>query len=130
MKINHFRCPTCGRLYSVQWPAAWCPHHDSSSIQPAPPEWIEADWTRMLPVTRVDSIELPPEADEWYVIEQRNRYGYPNNEIPGTDKREWKKVAGPMSKEDAYAYAESAPRDDVPRHVHYFSLRPGDLMKH
>lgn len=96
--------------------------------QPRPPEWIGSDWERMLPVERVWTLPLPSITDEWYVKEHRNRFGYPNNEIPGKDKAGSKVVAGPLSKEGAYAYAEKLPRDNVPRHVHYFQPVPGDLV--
>lgn len=126
MDLNHFSCATCGRLCSVPWDAAWCLHHEN--VQPQPPDYVDTDWERMLPVTSVETTPLPPEAEEWYVIEQRNPYGYPNNEIPGEDKATWKVIAGPLPREGAYAIVESHPRDDVPRHVHYFRALPKDLI--
>ena len=132
MKTHHFRCPTCGKLCSVPWDAAWCTHHETT--QPRPPAYLDMDWTRMLPITRVDSEDLPADADVWYVIEQRNNYGYPNNEIPGEDKRTWKVVAGPLSQADAYEYARVALRDiidgrKVSDYTHYFTPLPADLVK-
>lgn len=124
---NHFSCQSCGRLCSVPWEAAWCMHHERTL--PHPPEWVDSDWERMLPVTNVETATLPPEAEEWYVTESRNPYGYPNDEIPGDDKATWKVIAGPLSREDAYALAESHPRDDVPAHIHSFRALPGDLIE-
>jgi hypothetical protein len=84
----------------------------------------------MLPITRVDTGPLPDDADDWYVIEQRNPFGYPNNEIPGEDKRTLKVIAGPLSRMGADSYIKtSTVRDDVPRHIHSFRVLPGDLVK-
>ena len=129
-KIYHYRCPKCGRLCSVPWKAAWCTHFETA--QPSEPEYEDFEWARMLPIVRVDTEDLPPEADEYYVVEQRNNYGYPNDEIPGEDKRTWKVIAGPLSRQAAYKLAENHPRDEiegktVPPHVHYFRVIPGDL---
>jgi len=124
--LRHFSCPTCGRLCSVPWDAAWCLH--SETVQPRPPEWLDSNWERMRPVTDVTMRALPEKSDEWYVMEFRNPYGYPNNEIPGKDKVFQKVIAGPLLREDAYALAKSQPRDKVPPHIHYFRTIPGDLI--
>lgn len=127
-KTHHYRCPDCGKLCSVPWDAAWCTHHEQ--VQPHPPSWHESGWTRMLPITQVDSTELPPEASLWYVVESRNPYGYPNNEIPGDDKRTSKVIAGPMPELEAYYFADEQVRDEgIAEHCHSFRPIPGDLVK-
>lgn len=121
-KYRHFHCSECGRLTSKPWDAVWCLHHDST-FSPHPPSSPESDWTRMAPVTKVKTAELPDVP--WLVVEQRNTINLP------ADQRTWDRriVSGPMSMERAMSYAAELEAGlSEPSHMHGFDAWPEDLI--
>lgn len=124
--FENFQCPTCGRLTSVPWKAAWCTH-GGSTFTPNPPNHESTGWVRMVPVASVVPGVLPEGHDEWVVMEQRNPYGYPDNKLPEGACR-LRIVSVPMPREEAYAQARRQPTDPgIADHCHWFSAVPRDL---